>query len=125
MAKCKFCFDEIEYDWKQVDGKWKLASPINGSLHQCKRNKPTEISASTVVVKKKEPEEQGHDPKIWKKDWTSEMDLPSERVCGICQNLLVLVTDCPYCQKFKLNPCSNWCVKCDKHPNLINVRKKQ
>ena len=64
-----------------------------------------------------------HDRALWKKDWKPEMDLPSKRVCGRCKTTCVIVTDCPSCARFKMNPCNEWCPKCEEHPSVISVEK--
>jgi hypothetical protein len=124
--KCKYCTDETEWTWLQVGVplRWKLCNEISGIPHQCKRNKPQEISADTRPTKKESAgnalDTNGHS-KLWKKDWTPAMDKPSERFCGLCNTKCTLVTDCPYCEKFKMNPCRHYCPRCNKHPHIIFV----
>jgi len=124
--KCKYCIDETEWIWLQVGVplKWKLCNEISGVPHQCNRNKPQEISADTKSHKSESAgnasDSNGHS-KLWKKDWTPEMDKPTERICGLCNTKCTLVKDCPYCEKHKMNPCRHYCPKCDKHPHIIFV----
>lgn len=117
MTKCKLCSDDFEYKWLKVDDRWKLVNPNTGTPHICKNNKPREISS--VEPKPNVPKET-HSA-LWKKDWKPEMDLPVKRFCGVCKTVLMIVSDCPYCEKFRMNPCQNWCVKCKNHPDIINV----
>ena len=126
--KCKYCIDETEWTWLQVGTplKWKLCNEVSGIPHQCKKNKPQEISSDTGPRKTNTTSnnysnQDGHS-KLWKHSWKPEFDRPSERKCGICYTKCTLVSDCPYCEKFKMNPCKQYCPKCDTHPNLVLVK---
>ena len=116
MVKCKKCgIDDLTWDTEAQErtGKWSLWNPNTERPHQC-------------IKKKDVQEEHGmskQDKKLWKKSWNPEMDLPSKTVCGICEGDCVVVDDCPHCEQFKLNPCKNWCPKCNKHPNLVYVTR--
>jgi len=116
MVKCKKCgIEDLTWDAESHDrtGKWGLWNPSTERPHECIKKK----SAETEVMSKQ-------DKKLWKISWNPEMDLPSKRVCGICNTDCVVVTDCTYCEKIKQNPCEHWCTKCGKHPQIINVVKK-
>jgi len=111
MVKCKKCdHPDLEWDrsYNEQTGKWRLWNPSTERPHEC-----------TGKKKKEKPK----DSKLWKTAWKPEMDLPSQRICGICKTVCVKVEDCPSCEKFKLNPCNCWCPKCEKHPAIISVEK--
>ena len=125
--KCKYCVDETDWTWLQVGKplRWKLCNEISGIPHQCKKNKPQEISSNTVSHKTKTNSSYNNTDKhseLWKRSYTPSMDRASERKCGICYTKCTLVSDCPYCEKFKMNPCKQYCPKCDTHPNLVLVK---
>ena len=122
MAKCKKCgIEDLTWDreYHESTAKWRLWNPQTERPHACVQKKTGNY------------EEQGmsnHDKSLWKKDWKPIMDVKSRRVCGICkqegvESVCVTVTDCEYCEQFKLNPCEDWCPKCGKHPKIIEVEK--
>ena len=122
MAKCKKCNQEdLKWDQENHDktGKWRLWNPSTERPHECSK-KPKHHSPSMS-------QKYGFDGRsksdLWKTAWKPEMDLPSQRICGICKTVCVKVEDCPSCEKFKLNPCNCWCPKCEKHPAIISVEK--
>ena len=118
MVKCKKCgIEDLTWDRESQErtGKWSLWNPQTERPHEC------------VGKKVGNYDEQGmskHDRELWKTAWKPEMDIPSQRVCGLCKSVCVTVSDCQYCEQFKLNPCKCWCPKCEKHPQLIFVEKE-
>lgn len=52
---CKFCLDTTVYEWRHVEGRWKLVNPYNGQVHECKRDKSQEISTQTPQFTPKDP----------------------------------------------------------------------
>lgn len=117
MVKCKKCEDGRDYEWDTVygenTGKWRLKDIDRETIHECNGKKH---------LKQKEEPNNGKG-KLWKKDWKPIMDVESRRVCGVCKTVCVLVTDCEHCEQFKMNPCNDWCPKCEKHPMVIYVEK--
>lgn len=118
MTKCKFCKDELEYSWIQVGKplKWKLCNEITGAPHQCNRDAPIpEISSETQIS---ELEYSSYDhSKLWKKNYTP--DTKSYHICGDCNNgtQTITIVNCAC----KINPCKNYCPKCEKHPRLMII----
>ena len=125
MPKCKFCTDDFEYSWTKIDNKWKLANPNTGTPHQCKKDKPQEISASTNVIKKSQESGGEEHSKLWKKDWTPEMEGHVYRICGICKTHLIETNDCEFChgtRRLKTN-CNDWCPTCKIHSKVVYVQR--
>ena len=126
MVKCKFCTDPTDLTWSQdkETKKWSLVNEYTGTPHKCKRDLPmAEIDSSNSGIKPKYRPKKSKTESLWKKDYDPIMDVKSNRYCGICDTICVTVTDCEHCEKFKLNPCDSYCPKCEKHPNIIDVRK--
>ena len=123
--KCKFCTDETDFVWKEVKGKWKLSNENTGKLHECKRNKVSEISSDTP--RKYDRTKRLNNDKGTVQhgvDWKPEFDYPSVRLCGICNTYLTKNIDfkCQDCNQFLLKICDHFCKKCGKHPSIVHVK---
>ena len=112
MVKCKRCDqDDLTWDkeYNESTGKWRLWNTNTERPHECGKKKDIQDPMSK------------RDRKLWKTAWKPIMDLPSQRVCGVCKTLCVTVSDCDYCEELRLNPCKHWCPKCKEHPRVIYV----
>jgi hypothetical protein len=120
MVKCKRCKDGRDYIWDRTHnestGKWRLWDSERERPHECGKKKEDTESFMTK-----------HDRKLWKTSWKPEMDEKSFILCGVCNDgtECIVVSDCPECEKFSLNPCKHWCPKCNDHPMVsLHARNK-
>ena len=119
MAKCKRCKqDDLTWDQDNYEktGKWRLWNPNTERPHECSKSKKNSENYGGYPDR---------DRKLWKTAWKPEMDLPSFRLCGICNDGTICLTNeyfqCEICVK-KLNKvCTEFCPKCKKHPQIILV----
>lgn len=119
MVKCNKCEDGRDYKWDvnygESTGKWRLWDSDRELPHECRgKTKKKEWKGRNDYSKSSKD--------LWKKDWKPEMDLPSYRLCGVCNDgtICIVNEDCESCKKFKLF-CKEWCPKCKKHPKVILV----
>jgi len=126
MAKCKKCNQEdLKWDQENHDktGKWRLWNPSTERPHECSK-KPKHHSPSMS-------QKYGFDGRsksdLWKTAWKPEMDLPSFRLCGVCNDGTLLIKNqkywCDVCNGLLDQTCKEYCPKCEKHPNIILVAK--
>ena len=126
MPKCKKCNQE-DLTWDrdnfEKEGKWRLWNPQSERPHECsmgKKQKNT-IGGGGFFG--------GQQDKLWKKDWKPEMDFPSIRLCGVCNDGTLLIKNekfwCDICNESLNKTCHEYCPKCEKHPNIIFVRNKK
>ena len=120
MTQCKKC-GEDNLSWDKLHhenfGNWRLWNDERDLPHDCWKDVKDKKKFEDNDVMSK------HDKALWKKEWKPEMDLPTQRLCGICKTICVTVTDCDSCAKFKLNPCDSWCAQCESHPKIIYVER--
>lgn len=54
MVTCKRCLSTEILQWVQENKRWKLVRELDGKPHECKRDRPQEISSSTSPVRQSE-----------------------------------------------------------------------
>jgi len=126
MAKCKRCNqDDLTWDKENFEktAKWRLWNPNTERPHECSKKKRGNPIRELNTNMKREGDN------LWKKDWKPEMDLPSVRLCGVCNDGTLLIKNekywCDVCNKSLNQTCLEYCPKCEKHPNIIFVENKK
>ena len=129
MPKCKKCDDTRELTWDKVHhestGKWRLWDNDRDRPHECsgkKKDKKRRSSYSSHYGFNGNNKDD-----LWKKDWTPEMDLPSFRMCGVCNNGTLLLKnpkyECRTCVKILHKICDEYCPNCKTHPRIVLVTR--
>ena len=125
MPKCKKCDDTRELTWDKIyhesTGKWRLWDNDRDRPHECSKKR----RGNAVRENNRNMKREGDN--LWKKDWTPEMDLPSFRMCGVCNNGTLLLKnpkyECRTCVKILHKICDEYCPNCKTHPRIVLVTR--